>query len=242
MTGIILAAGSGRRLRIHKPKGMLNIGGKPLIDYSIKNLERVGVNEIFIITGFKSEVYEHHFLFRENVHLIHNSEYANCGSLYSLYLALKRIDDDVVILDSDILYNYDEFSEFMRADHSNSVLATNVPDGRHDACYCQSDLSDNLVKISKNIHYINLREDETPWEYIGITKCSRAALLQIRNYAENKFSSTGNLDHEYDYVFESIETPYRVLRYPDYVWSEADDNVQLEYMSSVVYPKITIPE
>ena len=37
MKAIILAAGSGRRLRIHKPKGMLNIGGKPLIEYSINN-------------------------------------------------------------------------------------------------------------------------------------------------------------------------------------------------------------
>ena len=75
MTGIILAAGSGRRLRIHKPKGMLNIGGRPLIEYSIKSLKRVGVNEIYIVTGFKSEVYEHHFLFDESIHLIHNSIY-----------------------------------------------------------------------------------------------------------------------------------------------------------------------
>ena len=241
MTGIILAAGSGRRLRIHKPKGMLNIGGKPLIEYSIKNLVKAGVNNIIIVTGFKSEVYEEWFMFDDRVNLVHNPEYANCGSLYSLYIGLKRAEnDDVVILDSDIIYNWDEFSEFMQDKHKNSMLATNVPEGRHDACYIKTDLSDNLEKVSKNINYVNLKEDEKSWEYIGITKSSAQSIPLIIDYADNLFSSTGNLDHEYDYAFESIDQKYKVLRYLDYIWTEADDNIQLDYMTSIIYPKITL--
>jgi choline kinase len=53
--GIILAAGSGRRLKIHKPKGLLNIGAKPLIEYSIENLASAGVSEVYVVTGFASE-------------------------------------------------------------------------------------------------------------------------------------------------------------------------------------------
>jgi choline kinase len=242
MKAIILAAGSGRRLRIHKPKGMLNIGGKPLIEYSIRNLQKAGVKDILVVTGFKSEIYEDHFMFRDDVNLIHNPEYANCGSLYTLYLALKHLrdTDDLVILDSDIIYNWDEFSEFMNSEYTNSVLATNVPDGRHDACYIQADLNDNLVKVSKNIHYITNREDDKHWEYIGITRTSRKSVNKIIDYAEQLFSQTGNLDHEYDYAFETIDEQYKILRYTDYVWSEADDNIQLEYMTTIVYPKITL--
>jgi len=240
MTGIILAAGSGRRIKIHKPKGMLNIGGKPLIEYSIRNLQRAGVDRIIIVTGFHSEIYETHFEDREGITLVHNSEYANCGSLHSLHTALSSMDDDdVVILDSDILYNWDEFSHFMQSRFKNAILATNVPDGRNDACYLEMDLADHLVKVSKNINCVNLGNDE-PWEYIGITKSSRESLAQIRAYIEEKYSSTGSIDHEYDYVFESIETKYNILKYPDYIWSEADDNQQLAYMVNLVYPKINL--
>jgi choline kinase len=241
MTGIILAAGSGRRLRIHKPKGMLNIGGRPLIEYSIRNLIKAGVENIIVVTGYKSEIYEEHFMFDDRINLVHNPEYANCGSLQSLYIGLQRVEnDDVVILDSDIIYNWDEFSEFMQDDHMSALLATDVPEGRHDACYIKSDLSDNLEKVSKNINYVNLKEDETPWEYIGITKSSKQSVPLLIKYAENLFSATGHLDHEYDYAFESINEKYKILRYPEYIWSEADDNIQLEHMTSIIYPKITL--
>ena len=55
MIGIILTAGSGRRLKINKPKGLLNIGDKTLIEYSLQNLKKAGINSVFITTGFGHE-------------------------------------------------------------------------------------------------------------------------------------------------------------------------------------------
>ncbi len=240
MKAIILAAGSGRRIKIHKPKGMLNIGGKPLIEYSIANLKKVGVNEIIIVTGYRNDVYEDYFNDRTDVRLVHNWEHANCGSLHSLYTALTVIDDDdLVILDSDILYNYDEFADFMNGSATNSVLATNVPESRNDACYVETDINDYLVKVSKNINCVNIGEGQ-PWEYIGITKTGKRTIPLIIKYTEDKYATTGTIDHEYDYAFESIDAKYKVDRFVDYVWSEADDNSQLQYMVNIVYPKISL--
>jgi choline kinase len=241
MTGIILAAGSGRRIKINKPKGMLNIGGQPLIEYSIQSLKKAGVDQIILVTGFHSEIYETYFSNRTDVQLVHNAEYANCGSLHSLSTALSalEVDDDIVILDSDILYNWNEFQHFMNSRHRNSLLATNVPEGRNDACYIEVDIAGHLVKVSKNINCVNLGNDE-PWEYIGITRSSRESLEQIRAYIDEKYTSTGSIDHEYDYAFESISSKYHVIKYPDYIWSEADDNQQLVYMVNIVYPKINL--
>lgn len=248
MTGIILAAGSGRRIKIQKPKGMLNIGGQPLIEYSIRSLQQAGVEHIIIVTGFYAEVYEKHFAGRPGISLVYNAEYANCGSLHSLHTALGALpaDSDIVILDSDILYNWDEFSAFMNQPKSNSILATNVPDGRNDACYIEIGLAGQLVKVSKNINCINLNTgfagtgEPEPWEYIGITRSSKESLPEIRAYIAQKYEETGSIDHEYDYVFESINTKYWVAKYTDYVWSEADDNQQLAYMVNVVYPKVNL--
>jgi choline kinase len=241
MTAIILAAGSGRRLKIQKPKGMLIVGEKPLIQHSIDCLNAVGVEKIIIVTGYKSEFYESYFNNRHNnVFLVHNSEYANCGSLYSLFVALEEsnLNDDVVVLDSDIIYNYDEFADFMKNSHKNAILATNVPDNRHDACYIEADMSDHLVKITKNINYIT--DKDNPWEYIGITKTSFETIKLIKEYAANLFKDTGTIDHEYDYVFENINAIYQICRYKDYVWTESDDNEQLNYLITNVYPKLNL--
>ena len=240
MKAIILAAGSGRRLKIHKPKGMLNIGSKHLIDYSIKNLRASGVERFTVVTGYQSEFYENHFIFDDDVNLVHNSEHANSGSLYSLYVGIKDEEEDVIILDSDILYNWEELNDFFNNPHRNAIFATNVPDGRTDACYVKTDYSDTLVKISKNMNTLGLRSEDPLWEHIGITKVSAIALSEIRAYAEEKFIESGDLQHEYDYAFESIDVKFKVLKYKDYIWAEADDNQQLQYMVSVVYPKITL--
>lgn len=244
-TGIILAAGSGRRLKIHKPKGLLNIGGKALIEYSIENLKAAGVYHIIVVTGFASEKYEdfftNHYSGDAQIELIHNPEWAACGSLYSLYVALKALEDknDIVILDSDILYNREEFLDFMRRPERNAILATNVPEGRHDACYIEADLGDHLVKVSKNCHYI-AGSDVDPWEYIGITQSGWETVPLLLDYAGNIFGDTGSIDHEYDYAFESINAKYKIQRYKDYIWSEADDNSQLHYMLTNTLPKISL--
>ena len=241
MKAIILAAGSGRRIKIHKPKGMLNIASQPLSNYSIRNLRASGIKDITVVTGYHSEIYEKHFMFDADINLVYNPEYANSGSLYSLYVGIKDLDEDVIVLDSDILYNWDEFNDFIHNESRNAVFATNVPDGRTDACYVKTGYSDVLVKISKNINSLGIRPEESAWEHIGITKVSGHSLAEIRTYAEEKFLQAGDLQHEYDYAFESISTKFDVVKYKDYIWSEADDNQQLEYMVSVVYPKITLP-
>lgn len=244
-TGIILAAGSGRRLKIHKPKGLLNIGGKALIEYSIENLKSAGVYKIIVVTGFASEKYEefftNHYQGEANITLVHNSEWADCGSLYSLYMALKSVDNksDIVILDSDILYNREEFLHFMQMPERNAILATNVPEGRYDACYIEADLRGNLVKVSKNLHYISGSETD-PWEYIGITQSGWETIEPLLAYAENQFETHASIDHEYDYAFESIDIKYKIQKYKDYIWSEADDNEQLRYMLNNTLPKISL--
>lgn len=55
---MVLAAGLGSRLKPltdHKPKGLIEINGKPLIQYAIEHLMFYGVNEIIINLHYKGE-------------------------------------------------------------------------------------------------------------------------------------------------------------------------------------------
>jgi N-acetyl-alpha-D-muramate 1-phosphate uridylyltransferase len=55
---MILAAGRGKRLQPltdHCPKPLVQVGGKPLIEYHIENLKKAGIDEIVINVSYLAE-------------------------------------------------------------------------------------------------------------------------------------------------------------------------------------------
>jgi 1L-myo-inositol 1-phosphate cytidylyltransferase len=70
MDAIILMAGAGSRLGASIPKPLVQIGGRPLISYTLDALERVGVRDVHIVVGpdngLASEV---RALLRRDMHL-----------------------------------------------------------------------------------------------------------------------------------------------------------------------------
>ena len=57
ITGIILAAGRGRRLKNFEfPKSLIKYKNKYLIEHIINNFEKNHINNISIITGYKRKV------------------------------------------------------------------------------------------------------------------------------------------------------------------------------------------
>ncbi|MGH1520276.1 NTP transferase domain-containing protein [Chryseobacterium sp. JK1] len=251
MIAIILAAGSGRRLNIKKPKGLLNIGPYPLLHYSIHNLLKTKkVEYIYVVTGYEHLKYENYINTINNsipIESIFNPVFNSSGSLYSLYLAIKYVlnvrhekPTDIVILDSDILYNYDEFYDYITNTHRNAVFATNVPPERYDACYIKMDNNDILQQISKNINIISSDCGSVTWEHIGLIKTSSETLHPIKEYCENIFEKMGSVQYEYDDIFENLPFHYNVCKFRDYIWGEVDDDIQLNHMITNIYPKINL--
>ena len=58
MKAVILAAGKSSRFwPLNKQhKSLINVMGKPLIFYTLKGLERVGISEVIIIQGVKKDI------------------------------------------------------------------------------------------------------------------------------------------------------------------------------------------
>ena len=62
LNAIILAAGKGERLRPltdDKPKCMVELFGKSILEWQIEKFQKFGINDITIITGYKSESINH---------------------------------------------------------------------------------------------------------------------------------------------------------------------------------------
>ncbi|MCH2546982.1 MAG: nucleotidyltransferase family protein [Alphaproteobacteria bacterium] len=58
---MILAAGYGKRMRSHDdsvPKPLVQVGGKPLIDWSLDLVQSAGINEVVVNTSYMADVLE----------------------------------------------------------------------------------------------------------------------------------------------------------------------------------------
>ncbi len=70
--GMILAAGYGKRLRPitdSVPKPLVEVAGRPLIEYAIDNLQGMGVDHLVINISYLAERMEEYFLGRQSIRL-----------------------------------------------------------------------------------------------------------------------------------------------------------------------------
>lgn len=64
MYALIVAGGEGQRLRPYtedRPKAMVEVNGKPLLEYQITWLRNNGVTNAVVLCGYKAEVIQNHF-------------------------------------------------------------------------------------------------------------------------------------------------------------------------------------
>ena len=102
MKVIILAAGMGSRLRPlinDKPKCMVKLFDESLIERQIKIFHSCNINDITIVTGYKSEVID-----IPNVNYVKNANYETTDMNESLFCALEPSDSPVLVTYGDIIF------------------------------------------------------------------------------------------------------------------------------------------
>jgi choline kinase len=101
---IILAAGVGSRLRPltdGRPKCLLEVGGRPLIDHQMAALQRYGITDVVVVVGYCGDQIRRQL--GDRIRTVHNDQYEHTNSLYSLWLAREELRCGALILNSDVL-------------------------------------------------------------------------------------------------------------------------------------------
>ncbi len=96
---IILAAGYGLRMvpiNQNKPKALLTVDGKPLIERQIEQLHEVGITDITIVVGYMKEAFDY-LIDQYNIKLIYNKDYSNKNNLYSLACVCNLLSDTYIV-------------------------------------------------------------------------------------------------------------------------------------------------
>jgi NDP-sugar pyrophosphorylase family protein len=110
---LIIAGGEGERLRpltSDRPKPMIPVAGRPILEYQIRWLAPQGVSDVILLCGYKAEVIQEHFKdgsrFGLRVHYSLEDEPLGRGGALKLGARLLPTDEEMVLaLNGDMLTN-----------------------------------------------------------------------------------------------------------------------------------------
>lgn len=227
MQAVILAAGMGTRIRDHHvmPKGFIPIAGKPLILHSIAALRAQGIDRILVITGYSANDYEQLAAKTGLFETCYNPYFSTYGSLYSLYCARAWVDEDCLLLESDILYEPRTIEAILQCKEVNVFLTSDFT-GAGDEVYVSTE-NQHLLNMSKDREA--LQAGTVFGECVGITRLSYTAFkrwIQLLD-GDAVLCQTGHYEEEGLVALGRIVSIF-CLQLSGFLWTEIDTQAQHE--------------
>lgn len=123
---VLMAGGRGERLRpltLTTPKPLLEVGGKPIIDYNVESLLRHGVRKVNVTVNYlKEQIIEHFTDPKWEGRVVCIEEPCRLGTMGSVALIEDFISDHVIVMNSDLLTNIDFEHLWQHHIDSNAAL------------------------------------------------------------------------------------------------------------------------
>ena len=243
MQAVILAAGVGLRLNSEKnqlPKGLIEIGGKPLLEYSLEALIQNNVNEVIMVVGFQHQKIKDKFGSRYrslNIDYVLNEQYAHSGSMYSLAMVQDVIEDDILLLESDLLYESRAIGLLLNAACQNCILVVQLS-GSGDEVYVCTNAEQEITALGKNIP--RHLKSAAVGELAGLSRFEVNFLDLVFRQSDQDIAA-GNLNNHYEVcVFETSKNtkPIHAVVADDLLWYEIDTKKDLKKAQEQIYPLI----
>ena len=126
---VILAAGEGQRLRpftVTKPKAMLAIAGKPILQYVVEALARNGVRKIVIVVGYRREQVYNYMGAGEKfgVNIVYITQEKQLGTAHALMQAREAVENEFLVLPGDNLIEANTIARFVEMKPQSILVKT----------------------------------------------------------------------------------------------------------------------
>ena len=194
MKSIILAAGRGSRIpeiSRTKPKSLLRINKQSLISRQINYLRKLKINKITVVRGYKKK-----FISFKSINYVDNKKFKHNEQLDSLFTAKKELNDEIIILFSDIIYDFKDLKKIFLSKKGEITIGVDKNWKRryksrfdhpvHQADKVKLNMRKQVIKIGKK-----LKLNETHAEFLGIIKLTKIGCKIFNyNYSKIKRSKT----------------------------------------------------
>lgn len=191
MKAVILAAGIASRLRPltdTKPKCLLQVGERCLLQRTFDALIQNGIHDFVVVTGYRHTQIEDflnaHYA-EQNIVFIYNEVFEKTNNIYSLWLARPEVDGkDFLLLDSDILFDPKIITRLLNADDDNVLALNNHPLGEEEIKVIV-DEQGKVKEISKVCSIPDAIGESVGIERMG-ADYSKALFVELQQMIENE--------------------------------------------------------
>ena len=202
--GVILAAGMAKRLRPltdERPKCLLTIGQRTLLQRTVDAMTAAGISELVVVTGYRAQMIrdfltEHYPTL--TIHFIDNPDYAHNNNIFSLWLTRPYTDGrDFLLSDSDILFDPQIIPAVLSAE--GSALAVNRHELGEEEIKVIVDADNRVVEISKVCSI-----EQAVGESVGFEKMTAEYSTALFRELEQMIEREGLIDIFYERAFERL--------------------------------------
>jgi choline kinase len=185
---IIIAAGMSSRmaeLTEDKPKCMLEIGGKTILQRQIETFRKCGISDITVIRGYKKEKINY-----TGVKYVYSQNYRRNNILESLMYAESEMDGEFIVVYSDILFEEHIVKKLLKSRVDIAVVVDTNWMSHYKGRY-QHPIEEAEKVIAKNNKVVKIAKSINPTdahgEFIGMGKFSGfGAKILKRHYMRVK--------------------------------------------------------
>lgn len=199
MKALILNSGLGRRmgaLTNEHPKCMTPITAcETILSRQLKQIADAGIKEVVMTTGLFDEVlmeYCNSLKLPLKYTFVKNPVYATTNYIYSIYCAREYLDDDIVLMHGDLVFEDIVFEEVLSNRTSCMTVSSTLPLPKKD--FKAVIKNDKIIKVGIEFFddamaaqplYKLLKEDWKIWLDNIIAFCEKD---NVKCYAENAFN------------------------------------------------------
>ena len=230
MIGVILAAGMAKRLRPltdTKPKCLLKVGERTLLERTVDAMAAAGISEFVVVTGYRADqirdfldnLEKPESLGKPSFTYLHNADYEHNNNIYSLWMAGQVVrGKEFLLMDSDILC--DPAAVLRIASEKEAALAVNRHELGEEEMKVVVDDQMHITEISKTC-----RPEDAMGESVGIEKMTVAYSEALFHELDQMILKEGLIDIFYERAFERLIPQghtFRVIDTTNYFSYELD--------------------
>jgi glucose-1-phosphate thymidylyltransferase len=192
MKALVLAAGYATRLyplTLDRPKALLEVGGRPMLDHILERLEAMGADETIVVTNAKfTPHFEKWAKRKKGVTIVNDGTTSNddrLGAIGDIGFVLDTLglDDDLVVIAGDNLFSEDvaDFSAFGRKVDAPVLAVHDMGDRSkmHEYNQVQLDADDRITFFEEKPS-----DAQTTLAGVALYYYPRSALPLVRRYLD----------------------------------------------------------
>jgi len=200
-TALLLAAGTGSRLQpltLDAPKCLTEVGGKTILGRLLDNLRAQQIERLVVVTGHLEHCireYLDEYATDIKVEYVFNRLYKTTNNIYSLWLAKELIEEQFILLESDLVFEESMLSDLMIPD---KIAVSRILPWMNGTT-----VKIDSKSIVSKIHVKEKVEDVDQYKTVNICSLSSHSWNNVVSYLKD-YIENGDVNEYYESAFSKM--------------------------------------